>query len=204
MPAVELMGHTNCLGHLPCVTQQWFYNPSRCSACIAFYNNKFVGASSLEAVEEPRKELERLINRVKRQAEKDKKYLSLHQVALSVRRRDTTIAYFQTMTPLVLDFARTPTEEFSSSSASVASTSGTSKHSSPSHKSEKTNKLGNQGSQLSHAALIRLSLLCLGHLRVLNPLLIRRNLIPLRWPLSCPKSVRFWLIRLTLRQDKRL
>ena len=152
MPAMDLLGHSNCVGHLPCLSEKWSYNPSRCGACISFYNSKFVGASSLVELEEPRKELERFINKIKRVAKKENKTLSLHQLALSIRRKSTSIEYFQSLSLLELDYDRTQTEEFSSSSASVASTSGLSKQTDRSRKTERSSKSKSNKSDRSRSS----------------------------------------------------
>ena len=64
LPAVELVGHVNCLCHLPCVSQESHFNSYRCSLCIIFINAKFVGATSFDALAHPRDELECLLRRL--------------------------------------------------------------------------------------------------------------------------------------------
>ena len=120
-PAVNLLGHSVCLLHLPCVSNTWRYSPSRCGQCIEFINSHFVGATALESLVGPRNELECFIKRIRRQSKKDKdSSVTFSPLAKTIRSRVTSLTDFQNMQPVALSF-----DSAASDSASV-STSATS------------------------------------------------------------------------------
>ena len=107
--AVGLMDHTTCIHHLPCVSNTWHYNPSRCSHCISFINSQFVGASTLEALQSPRNELERMVRRIRKLAKADNySFVTFSPLASMIRSKSTPIEKFVEMPPVNLTCESSP------------------------------------------------------------------------------------------------
>ena len=128
--AVNLMDHTTCLHHLPCVSNTWHYSPSRCSHCIAFINKHFVGASSLESLSTPRNELERMVRRIRKLAKADNySFVSFSPLASMLRSKSTSIEKFLEMPPVTLTCDSTPSVPSVRSSSKSGSASASHKSS---------------------------------------------------------------------------
>ena len=128
-PAVNLLGHTVCLAHLPCVSNSWRYSPSRCGQCIEFVNTHFVGATALDSLDGPRNELECFIKRIRRQSKKDNdSSVTFSPLAKMIRSRLSTITDFQNIQLVSLSFESTPSDSASISTSLTSASRRSSSH----------------------------------------------------------------------------
>ena len=125
LPQVGLLGHTTCLGHMPCLYKSWHFNPRRCSHCILFINSNFVGKESFDAIFKPREELERLVRRIRNAAKRAGGTFSMSPLASELKSKITKWPFFQDLQPLELAFGSDAdqVEHRLSSASSLASDS---------------------------------------------------------------------------------
>ena len=102
------LGHLKCLSHSPCVTKDWIYDPCRCMSCIDFFNSNFVGATSVERVNNAKIILASHIKKISSKARKASASLRFTSVVLEVRLRKQPLEFYTNMNPLVFGVSQSP------------------------------------------------------------------------------------------------
>ena len=116
-------GHLVCPYHSPCIAPGWVYDPSRCSHCTDFFNNRIIGANSVEDLRTAKKDLSRFLKKLRGFAFKYEHSLSFSAFVLEIKLPGKSLSYYQSLPPLDVSKTTIPDHTLSESDSSMSHSS---------------------------------------------------------------------------------